>query len=182
MTLPCFGLEKLINRFIAPVLSQLGLTVFQVARPMQKPLGEKKVSVVIPARNEAGNIEDAVRRTPTLGEHTELIFIEGNSTDQTWAEIERVRRAYPDLDVKAMRQSGKGKGNAVREAFEAATGEILMTESGLSAKITRVQMGKRSRGSFSLIRSKRRMTTKSAMIPGNRRRKGKVIPIVPRRR
>ena len=126
MTLPCFGLEKLINRFIAPVLSQLGLTVFQVARPVRKPLEKKTVTVVIPARNEAGSIEDAVRRTPSLGVHTELIFIEGNSTDHTWAEIERVRRAYPDLDIKAMRQSGKGKGNAVREAFEAASGEILM--------------------------------------------------------
>ncbi|MBA3543544.1 MAG: methyltransferase domain-containing protein, partial [Chthoniobacterales bacterium] len=97
MTLPCFGLEALINRFVAPVLSQLGLTVFQVARPLQKPLEKQTVSVVIPARNEAGNIEAAVRRTPSLGEHTELIFIEGNSTDHTWAEIERVRRAYPDL-------------------------------------------------------------------------------------
>ena len=126
MTLPCFGLEKLINRFIAPVLSQLGLTVFQVARPVQKPREKKTVTVVIPARNEAGNIEVAVRRTPSLGKHTELIFVEGNSTDQTWAEIERVRRAYPDLDIKALRQTGKGKGNAVREAFGAASGEILM--------------------------------------------------------
>jgi SAM-dependent methyltransferase len=126
MPLPCFGLEKLINRFVAPVLSQLGLTVFQVARPVQKPLGKKTVSVVIPACNEAGNIEAAVRRTPSLGKHTEFIFIEGNSRDHTWQEIERVRGAYPDLDIKAMRQSGKGKGNAVREAFEAANGQILM--------------------------------------------------------
>jgi SAM-dependent methyltransferase len=126
MTLPCFGLEKLINRFIAPVLSQLTLTVFQVARPVQKPLEEKTVSVVIPARNEAGNIEAAVRRTPRLGKHTEIIFIEGNSSDHTWAEIERVKRAYPDLDIKTMKQSGKGKGDAVREAFAAASGEILM--------------------------------------------------------
>ena len=116
MTLPCFGLEKFINRFIAPVLSQLGLTVFQVAWPLQEPLEKKTVSVVIPARNEAGNIEAAVQRTPCLGKHTELVFIEGKSTDHTWEEIERVRRTYPDLDIKAMRQSGKGKGNAVREA------------------------------------------------------------------
>jgi SAM-dependent methyltransferase len=126
MTLPCFGLEKLVNRFIAPVLSQLALTVFQVARPVRKPLGEKTVSIVIPARNEAGNIEAAVRRTPKLGKHTEIIFIEGSSTDHTWAEIQRLKRAYPDLDIKAMKQSGKGKGNAVREAFEVASGEILV--------------------------------------------------------
>lgn len=126
LTLPCFGFEKLVNRFIAPVVSQLALTVFQIARPASKPVADKTVTVVIPARNEAGNIEAAVRRTPKLGRHTEIIFIEGHSTDQTWAEIQRVTDAYPDLDIKAMRQTGRGKGNAVREAFAAATGEVLM--------------------------------------------------------
>jgi len=126
MTFPFFGLEKVINRLLAPLLSQVALTVFQIARPALKPLGARTVSVVIPARNEAGNIEDAVRRTPRLGKHTEIIFIEGNSTDHTWAEIERVKTQYPDLDIKTMRQSGKGKGNAVREAFAVASGEVLM--------------------------------------------------------
>ena len=126
MTFPCLGLEKLVNRFIAPLVSPFALTVFQVARPVRQVHGPKTVSVVIPARNEAGNIEDAVRRVPALGAHTEIIFIEGNSTDNTWSEIERIRPQYPDLDIKTMRQTGKGKGNAVREAFEAADGEILM--------------------------------------------------------
>jgi SAM-dependent methyltransferase len=126
ITLRCFGLEKLVNRFVAPVLSQLGLTVFQIARPLQKPLEAKSISVVIPARNEADNIESAVLRTPRMGKHTEIIFIEGNSTDDTWSEIQRVKHAYPDLDIKTLRQTGKGKGNAVREAFKAASGDILM--------------------------------------------------------
>jgi SAM-dependent methyltransferase len=126
MTFPCLGLEKIVNRFIAPILSPLALTVFQIARPMQYARGEKTVSVVIPARNEAGNIEDAVRRVPHLGSRTEIIFIEGNSTDHTWSEIERVKAQYSDLEIKTMRQTGKGKGNAVREAFDAASGEVLM--------------------------------------------------------
>ncbi len=126
LPLPCFGLEKVINRYLAPVLSQLGLTTFQVARPVQHSLGEKSVSVIIPARNEAGNIEAAVRRLPRLGARTEIIFVEGNSTDQTWAEIARVQAAYPDLQIKALRQTENGKGNAVREGFAAASGEILM--------------------------------------------------------
>jgi len=126
MTFPCLGLEKIVNRFIAPILSPLALTVFQVARPMQRARAEKTVSVVIPARNEGGNIEDAVRRMPRLGKHTEIIFIEGNSTDHTWSEIERVKAQYSNLEIKAMRQTGKGKGNAVREAFDAADGEVLM--------------------------------------------------------
>jgi SAM-dependent methyltransferase len=126
MIFPCLGLEKIINRFIAPILSPLALTVFQVARPVQYAQGEKTVSVVIPARNEAGNIEDAVRRLPRLGRQTEIIFVEGNSTDHTWSEIERVKAQYSDLAIKTMRQTGKGKGNAVREAFDEASGEVLM--------------------------------------------------------
>ena len=126
MAFPCLGLEKIVNRFIAPILSPLALTVFQVARPMQRTRGEKTVSVVIPARNEAGNIEDAVRRMPRLGKQTEIIFIEGNSTDHTWSEIERVKAQYSDLAITTMRQTGKGKGNAVREAFDEASGEVLM--------------------------------------------------------
>ena len=84
------------------------------------------VSVIIPARNEAGNIEAAVVRTPSLGAGTEIIFVEGHSRDDTWAEIERVAAAYPGRAIRTLRQSGKGKGNAVREAFAVATGDILM--------------------------------------------------------
>lgn len=126
LPLPCFGLEKIVNRYLAPMVAPLGLTVFQVARPIQHSLGEKSVSVVIPARNEAGNIEAAVRRMPRLGGKTEIIFVEGNSSDDTWTEIARVKSAYPDLDIKVVRQTGQGKGSAVREAFAIANGEILM--------------------------------------------------------
>lgn len=84
------------------------------------------VSVIIPARNEAGNIEAAVRRTPEMGAGTELIFVEGHSRDHTWAEIQRVAAAHPERRIKLMQQSGKGKGDAVRAGFAAASGDILM--------------------------------------------------------
>jgi glycosyltransferase involved in cell wall biosynthesis len=84
------------------------------------------VSVVIPARNEAGNIEAAVRRTPNMGAGTELIFVEGHSKDNTWEEIERVARANPKLRIKTLRQEGQGKGDAVRAGFAAAEGDLFM--------------------------------------------------------
>jgi len=80
----------------------------------------------VPARNEKGNIENAIKRTPEFGSHQEFIFIEGNSSDGTYDEILRVKEAYPDKDIKVMRQTGRGKGNAVREAFDAASCDILM--------------------------------------------------------
>ncbi|HEX2852165.1 MAG TPA: glycosyltransferase family 2 protein, partial [Opitutaceae bacterium] len=103
------------------------LTVFSVAQPMLK--GDRRaltVSVVIPARNEAGNIEAAVSRTPQMGAGTELIFVEGHSQDDTWAKIQQVARGHPDLKIKTMQQTGRGKGDAVRLGFAAATGDILM--------------------------------------------------------
>ena len=133
LPVPLLGLEWIVNRLFAPLLPWLCLTVFCVARP--RLLGGQSardddnrlsVSVVIPARNEAGNIEAAVKRTPAMGASTELIFIEGHSRDNTWEEIQRVALAHPDRRIKTMRQTGRGKGNAVREAFAAASGDILM--------------------------------------------------------
>ena len=84
------------------------------------------VSIIVPARNEHGNIEKVVQRIPAFGSRQEIIFIEGHSSDNTYDEMLRVQVAYPEKDIKLMQQSGKGKGNAVREAFDAATGDILM--------------------------------------------------------
>lgn len=125
----CLGIESLLNRWIAPLplVSSLCLTNFCVARPARAAdLPPATVSVIIPARNEAGNIEAAVRRTPQMGAGTELIFVEGHSQDNTWEEIQRVARENPDMKIKIMQQTGRGKGDAVRAGFAAATGDILM--------------------------------------------------------
>ncbi len=121
-------LNFLFNTIIAnlPLFNMLDLVSIITARPLLSDDTQSSVSIIIPARNERGNIENAVKRTPEFGTRREFIFIEGNSSDNTYDEILRVQAAYPDKDIKAMRQSGKGKGNAVREAFEAATGDILM--------------------------------------------------------
>jgi len=121
------GLGPAVNRILAPLLPILCLSVFVVARPRRaSPPRPLSVSVVIPARNEAGNIAAAVKRTPIMGAGTELIFVEGHSKDDTWAEIQRVAAAHPHLAIKTLRQTGRGKGDAVRAGFAAATGDILM--------------------------------------------------------
>jgi SAM-dependent methyltransferase len=115
------------NRWMAPLWRPFCLTVFIVARPQPKvnPDRHYRCSVVVPARNEAGNIEAAVQRTPEMGAGTEIIFIEGGSQDSTWEEIQRVKAKYPQRDIQALKQQSKGKGGAVREAFAAATGDLL---------------------------------------------------------
>ena len=124
-----FGIGRFINRSFAcfPLVRKLCLRHYLVARlPAWRASGNETVTVVIPCRNEKGNVEAAILRLPELGDHTEVIFIEGHSSDGTWEEIERVRSVYSDLDIKAMQQKGEGKGDAVRAAFEVATGDILV--------------------------------------------------------
>lgn len=121
------GMDELLNRWAAPIFAPFNLTVFQMARlkPENDPQRHFSCSVVIPARNESGNIEAAVQRTAELGAGTEIIFIEGHSKDNTWEEIQRVKAAYPQRKIVVLKQQSKGKGGAVREAFAAATGDIL---------------------------------------------------------
>ena len=120
-------IAPLFNRWLAPLLKPFCLAVIQVARPQSHPRPDQhyRCSVVIPARNEAGNIEAAVQRTPEMGLGTEIIFIEGHSKDNTWEEIQRVKAAYPERNIKVLKQQSKGKGGAVREAFAQASGDLL---------------------------------------------------------
>ncbi|MFM8545540.1 MAG: glycosyltransferase [Vulcanococcus sp.] len=122
-------LAPLANRWLSqlPLLEQLGLTHWMVARPGRQQPQKPSVSVVIPARNEAGNIAAAIERLPELGRFTEVLFVEGHSSDHTWQEIERVCANYQGpLRLRKFRQSGKGKADAVWLGFEQAEGEVLM--------------------------------------------------------
>ncbi|MGV3772002.1 MAG: glycosyltransferase [Verrucomicrobiales bacterium] len=118
--------EPFFNQLLAPILAPFCLTIFQVAR--LQPATEQphySCSVIVPARNEQGNILAAVERIPEMGKGTEIIFIEGHSRDRTWAEIHSAAEKYPGRKIKILKQQTKGKGGAVREAFDQAAGEIL---------------------------------------------------------
>ena len=122
-----FGLGSWINRYLAPLLSHFCLTIFCVARPRRiHPTKSFTTSIIIPARDEAGNIEAAVRRTPCLGSNTEIIFVENHSRDETWNEMERVRQAFPEKNIVCLRQPRIGKAYAVRLGMAAAKGDVLM--------------------------------------------------------
>ncbi len=121
-------ISPIFNRILAnlPIIDRLCLTCLIIARPRIETNQEYSVSIIIPARNESGNIENAIRRMPKFGKSQEFIFVEGNSSDGTYEEMLKVKEKYRDHNIIVMKQSGKGKGNAVREGFEKATGDILM--------------------------------------------------------
>ncbi|MGF1500158.1 MAG: glycosyltransferase [Elainellaceae cyanobacterium] len=123
------------NQVLAPLplVNRLCLTEYMVARlrpeasERRSQVHQMTCSIIVPARNEAGNIKSCITRLPRMGKRTEVIFIEGHSSDNTWEEIQRVKAKYGhQWDIKAFQQTGKGKGDAVRLGFEQASGDVLI--------------------------------------------------------
>ena len=124
---PLGPVSAFFNRWVSPLAEWACLATFLIARKRELPRREgKSVSIVIPARNEAGNIAHTIERVPPLGGEIELIFVEGHSRDKTWQAIEALPDSFAHGRIIKMRQTGKGKGNAVREGFHVASGDILM--------------------------------------------------------
>jgi ubiquinone/menaquinone biosynthesis C-methylase UbiE len=123
-------LSSFANRYLAPlpVIRHLCLTNWIIARPRQvsSPANPPSVSVICPCRNEAGNIQQIAERLPSMGLHTELIFVEGHSRDETLARCREVAALHPTKDIAVLVQQGRGKGDAVRMGFAQAKGDILM--------------------------------------------------------
>jgi SAM-dependent methyltransferase len=123
-------LSGFLNRFCArlPFLSKFCMTQVVVARMLPPPVlpEELAVSVVIPCKNEKGNVEDAARRIPPLAGRTELIFCDDRSTDGTAEEVLRVQSRYPEKNIRLEHGPGVCKSRNVWTGFDAATGDILM--------------------------------------------------------
>jgi SAM-dependent methyltransferase len=124
-----FGLGGFLNRYLStlPAIRHLSLRHYSICRSLRQPQGNiESASIVIPARNERGNIEPAVQRIPKFCRDIEIIFVEGHSNDGTTEEIRRIIAAYPDRNIRLLKQVGTGKADAVFTAFDEARGDVLM--------------------------------------------------------
>jgi SAM-dependent methyltransferase len=132
LPVPLPGVRTVANKFLVKLwpFRHLAITNIVVARPVaeasqlpQRP----SVSVIVPARNEAGNVADILRGIPEMGGGTEIVFVEGHSKDGTYEAIEEALQESAGRRRAALyRQTGVGKGDAVRLGFEKASGDILM--------------------------------------------------------
>lgn len=128
-------LTEIFNRFLVrlPLFRHFGATLFIVARPKIPPVLDSEIScsVIVPARNESGNIRAALERIPVMGNGTEIIFVEGHSVDDTWEVIQQECEAYEGPHrVSFCRQPGKGKWDAVYKGFSRARGDVLVIQDG----------------------------------------------------
>ncbi len=123
-------LSELLNRVLArlPGLRSLCMVTVLVARPspVRRNPDSKKVSVIVPCKNEQGNVEAVVRRIPDMGSHTEIIFCDDQSTDGTAEEVRRMMERHPLRDIKLVEGPGICKADNVWTGFDAASGDVLM--------------------------------------------------------
>ena len=122
-------IREFFNKFLAklPVFDALTWTNVLVARPQaQEAKDAPVVSVIIPARNEAGNVEAVFSRLPRMGAETEIVFVEGHSKDDTYETIQKAIAAHPEWKCQLHKQPGKGKADAVRLGYAQASGDVLM--------------------------------------------------------
>ncbi|MFN8542838.1 MAG: bifunctional class I SAM-dependent methyltransferase/glycosyltransferase family 2 protein [Candidatus Binatia bacterium] len=125
------GVAEVMNKVVGrlPVLQRLGFIHYVVARPaipLPKPPAAYTASVIVPCKNEEGNVPDIVPRVPELGAGTELVFVDDRSTDATAARVREAMRQYPDRRIRLVSGPGRGKGAAVRAGMAEATGDVLM--------------------------------------------------------
>ena len=122
-------LSSFVNRGLVKLwpFHAFALANFLMVRPRAAAKSGRppSVSIVVPARNEAGNIGHIFDRTKFLAD-AELIFVEGHSTDGTYEAVQHAIQKNPDVRARLLRQTGTGKGDAVRLGFSEATGDLLI--------------------------------------------------------
>jgi len=157
-------LADALNRYLGrmPVLSGLSLMYGLIARPAPArfPAADPppSTSVVIPCRNEAGHIPSLVERLPDLGPGSEYLFVEGNSTDDTEQAIRDAIARNPGLPLRLLKQTGHGKGDAVRLGFDEAKGEVLAildSDMGVSPEDLPKFVGALARGKGDMVNGSR---------------------------
>ncbi len=135
-------LSTFMNDFLGrlPGLRRLCLMQVIVARPTQIPRREEDVtvSVIIPCRNEIGNVQPAVERIREMGKHTEIIFCDDKSTDGTPDEVRRVQALYPEKDIRLVEGPGICKAENVWSGFRASRGRAHDSRCGSSRHARRV--------------------------------------------
>lgn len=126
-----FGIGNLINRWVPALPLVKWASLCSVVTLQPKPLPGQapetpSLSILVPARNERGNIEPLFSRLDSLRAKIELIFVEGHSNDSTWEEIQRCQKKYGEkFAIQSFQQTGKGKADAVRLGFQHARHDLL---------------------------------------------------------
>jgi len=121
-----FGLGTILNIILELILFRfiLGIRTYTIFRNNESKKIEKSKSIIIPAKNEEGNLPQLVKRIPKFDD-CEILIVCGDSTDNTLTTSENIKKEYPDFNITVLEQSGTGKANAVWEALRETSGDVI---------------------------------------------------------
>ena len=112
-----------------PLIKQLAYEIEIVFYKFNENISDKLISITIPARNEEGNKElliNALNKFKKISNKLEIIFVEGHSKDNTYLMLKDLKESYSkDFNITLLKQTRKGKKNAVVEGFNISSGETL---------------------------------------------------------
>lgn len=126
-----FGVGRIINLIFAilPILDFWKLDQYIIGRPItDRRLNS--LTICITVKNEKGNIEPIANFIPKIANNQEILFIEGHSTDGTRDEVKRVIKKYPKQNIRLIKQSGNGQGDAIKLGFSKAKGDVILLYEG----------------------------------------------------
>ncbi len=120
-----FGVGNFVNGFIEVLLSKLnlGIKTYILYQKKSDKVFELSKTVIIPAKNEEKNLEPLIERIPNFKD-LEVVIVYAKSEDKT-VEVAEHLRDNSQLNISVLKQSGKGKANAVFEALETTSNDLI---------------------------------------------------------
>lgn len=121
-----FFIGEILNRILEVLFFpfNLGIKTYMIFRPLNREGKKLSKSIIIPAKNEEGNLKELVSRIPKFDD-TEIIFSYGKSEDETLKVMNEISEMYSNFLFKIIIQSQTGKANAVWEALEVVENEVV---------------------------------------------------------
>ena len=112
-----------------PIIKQLAFEIEIIFYKYHENLNDPMISILIPARNEEGNKElliEALNKFKKIPNKIEIIFVEGNSKDNTFQMLENLTKEFSkNFKISLLKQTSTGKKNAVVEGFNTSSGDTL---------------------------------------------------------
>ena len=117
-----FGMGKLLNIFLELLFSyfNLGIKTYFLYQLKDEFVKDYTKSIIVPAKNESGNLKELVDRIPEFSSDFEIIIVCGPSIDNTYEIALEIKKEKKELEIVVFEQSKNGKANAVWEAIEQA--------------------------------------------------------------
>lgn len=122
-----FYFGNIINNFLEIILYffNFGIrsyfTIKEIEDTAEKDVLSK--TIIVPAKNEEGNLNELINRIPYLGNNVEVIISCGISNDNTLGMAKSLKS--DNFIIKVIEQTSKGKANAVWEACEQSSNDLI---------------------------------------------------------